>query len=48
MFGVLKVFGVLSKKDTQYGKRVGLCTHCFVLSIDVYKYAMGLTCVLYL
>ena len=36
---------LLSKKVTQYGKRAGLYTHCFVSSIDVYNHSMDLTSV---
>ena len=39
MFGVQKVVSV---QVTQCGKRAGLYTHCFVLSISVCKHSMDL------
>ena len=42
VFGVLKIVTVQEYKVTQIDKRVGLYTHCVVLSIDVGKHSMEL------
>ena len=41
VFGVLKI--VTIQEVTQYGKRAGLYTHCFVVSIGSYKHSMDFT-----